>query len=68
MSKEKILLIVQAMIVYLLAFVAGLICFGALNLVFDIDVMRASASAAFGASAWTVVSALIIGWAQRKNE
>ena len=62
------LAIVQATVVYLVAFVVGLIFFGALNLVFDIDVMRASASAAFGASAWTVVSALIIGWAQRKNE
>lgn len=67
-TKGKMLLVVQATIVYLLAFVAGLIFFGALNLVFDIDVMRTSAIAALGASAWTIIAALILEVVKRKNE
>ena len=67
-TNEKMLLVVQAAVVYLVAFVAGLIFFGALDLVFDIDVMRTSAIAASGASAWTIIAALALEVVKRKNE
>ena len=67
-TKGKILIIIQAVLVYLMSFVAGLICFGAINLVMDINVIKDASILALGASLWTVISAIIIGWVRYRNE
>ena len=48
--KEKILIAIQAVVVYMVAFFAGLIFFGAINLVIDIDVLKNASVFALGAS------------------
>jgi len=66
--KEKILIAIQAVVVYMVAFFAGLIFFGAINLVIDIDVLKNASILALGASTWTVVSAIIIGSIKYRND
>lgn len=66
--KEKILIAIQAVVVYMVAFFAGLIFFGVINLVIDIDVLKNASILALGASTWTVVSAIIIGWVRYRSE
>lgn len=61
------MIIVQAVVIYLVAYLAGLLCFGALNLVMEVDVFKDSAIAAFGAAAWTLLAAFMVGWSQRGN-
>lgn len=67
-TKEKILIIIQAILVYLVAFCAGFILFGVFNLVVDVDVLKNASIFALGASAWTVISAIIIGSIKYRND
>jgi len=67
-TKEKILIIIQAILVYLIAFCCASIFFAVINLVVDIDVLKNSSVFALGASTWTVVSAIIIGSIKYRND
>lgn len=61
------MIMIQSILVFLISFIAGLILFGAINILFDIDVVKNAGLMGMGASLWTILSVKMIELLKNKG-